>query len=323
MANPEHLKMIKRGVAVWNRWRLEHPEIRPNLRYADFENADLSYVDLSYVDLTFAKLTSTILISANLKGTNLKGVNLRDVDLSNADLSESNLAETELSYTTLKCTNFNYAHLSFSTFAHTDLSEAIGLETVRHYGPSDVGINTIYSSQGKIPEVFLRGCGVWEEFISYMHSLIEHPIQFYSCFISYSSKDQGFAECLHIDLQNKGVRCWFAPKDLKIGDRFRDRIDESIRLHDKLLLILSEHSVSSPWVSDEVEAAIEREHREGRTVLFPIKIDDAVMGSEQAWAASIRRTRHIGDFTRWKDHDSYQKAFERLLRDLKAEEKKP
>ena len=64
-------------------------------------------------------------------------------------------------------------------------------------------------------------------------------------------------------------------------------------------------------------------HKEGRTVLFPIKIDDAVMESKQAWAAAIRRTRHIGDFTKWKDHDSYQRAFERLLRDLKAQEKKP
>jgi hypothetical protein len=36
-------------------------------------------------------------------------------------------------------------------------------------------------------------------------------------------------------------------------------------------------------------------------------------------AAPIRRTRYIGDFTRWKDNDAYQKAFERLLRDLKSE----
>lgn len=68
-----------------------------------------------------------------------------------------------------------------------------------------------------------------------------------------------------------------------------------------------------------MEAATEREHREGRTVLFPIKIDEAVIESKQAWAAAIRRTRHIGDFTRWKDHGSYRKAFDRLLRDLKAE----
>ncbi|MGD0222243.1 MAG: hypothetical protein ABSF71_07885 [Terriglobia bacterium] len=42
------------------------------------------------------------------------------------------------------------------------------------------------------------------------------------------------------------------------------------------------------------------------------------MDTDQAWAASLRRTRHIGDFRTWKDHDQYQKSFERLLRDLKA-----
>ncbi len=163
-----------------------------------------------------------------------------------------------------------------------------------------------------------------DAFIEYIPALITSidPIQFYSCFISYSSNDQNFAERLHADLQSEGVHCWSAPEDLKIGDKFRDSIDEAIRLHDKLLLILSEHSVSSTWVSDEVEAAIEREHRERHTVLFPIKIDDVITESKQAWAATIRRKRHIGDFTGWKQPDSYQKAFERLLRDLKAEAKK-
>lgn len=28
--------------------------------------------------------------------------------------------------------------------------------------------------------------------------------------------------------------------------------------------------------------------------------------------------RHIGDFSGWKDHDAYHRAFERLLRDLRA-----
>jgi hypothetical protein len=29
--------------------------------------------------------------------------------------------------------------------------------------------------------------------------------------------------------------------------------------------------------------------------------------------------RNIGDFTRWKEHDAYQKALARLLRDLRVE----
>jgi hypothetical protein len=44
------------------------------------------------------------------------------------------------------------------------------------------------------------------------------------------------------------------------------------------------------------------------------------METDEAWAADIRRRRHIGNFSDWKNHDSYQKGFARLLRDLKAED---
>ena len=36
------------------------------------------------------------------------------------------------------------------------------------------------------------------------------------------------------------------------------------------------------------------------------------------WARLLRGQRNIGDFTRWKEHDSYSKALKRLLRDLKV-----
>ncbi len=143
-------------------------------------------------------------------------------------------------------------------------------------------------------------------------------IQYYSCFISYNSKDQDFAQRLHDDLQDNGVRCWFAPEDMKIGDQIRPTIDRQIQLRDKLLVILSENSVQSEWVGDEVEAAIEEEKESDRLVLFPIRLDDAVLNTREDWAAKIKRRRHIGDFSNWKDEGAYRKAFERLLRDLKA-----
>ena len=105
---------------------------------------------------------------------------------------------------------------------------------------------------------------------------------------------------------------------MKIGDRIRPRIDQEIRLRDKLLVILSENSIQSEWVGDEVEAALEEESANGRTILFPIRLDDAVMDSRSDWAAKIKRRRHIGDFSGWQDEARYQKAFERLLRDLKS-----
>ncbi|MFL6255070.1 MAG: DNA (cytosine-5-)-methyltransferase [Pyrinomonadaceae bacterium] len=141
--------------------------------------------------------------------------------------------------------------------------------------------------------------------------------QFRSCFISYSSKDQKLANMLSADLKARGVRCWFAPHDLKIGEKFRDKIDESIRFHDKFLLILSKNSVASPWVEKEVETALEHESQNRCTVVFPVRLDDAVMKIKTGWPADIRRTRHIGDFRCWEDMGSYKEAFARLLRDLR------
>ena len=107
---------------------------------------------------------------------------------------------------------------------------------------------------------------------------------------------------------------------MPIGGKILDEIDSAIRLRDKVLLILSEHSIKSDWVKDEVTKAFEEERSRGLTVLFPIRLDDAVMDTNEPWAAKLR-ARHIGDFTRWKEHDEYQKSFARVLRDLTV--KKP
>jgi hypothetical protein len=53
-------------------------------------------------------------------------------------------------------------------------------------------------------------------------------------------------------------------------------------------------------------------------VLFPVRIDEAAMDAEVAWAMHVRRTRHIGDFSGWKNHDAYHGALTRLLRDLEG-----
>ena len=166
--------------------------------------------------------------------------------------------------------------------------------------------------------VFLRGVGLPDKLIDYLPSLLNQSIQFYSCFISYSSKDDEFAQRLHADLQNKGVRCWFAPHDMPIGARILDAIDEAIRLRDKVLLILSADAIASDWVEDEVSKAFAEERDRKQVILFPIRLDDTVMQEPEPWARKLRDQRNIGDFTSWKDHDAYQKGLQRLLRDLKT-----
>jgi uncharacterized protein YjbI with pentapeptide repeats len=323
MANPEHLEILNQGVKAWNEWRREHLGVIPVLSDADLRDANLRGAVLRDAVLRDADLRSADLIGADLSSAVLNYADLSDAGLSDADLSRAELIRANLSRAELSGADFTDAILVRTTFANNDLSEVKGLETVIHEGPSSIGVDTLYKSAGNIPEAFLRGCGVPEPFIVQIPALVAalEPIQFYSCFISHSSKDHPFAERLHADLQSKGVRCWFAPEDLKIGAEIRIGIDESIRVHDKLLLVLSDTSVKSQWVQQEVETALAKEREQGRTVLFPIRLDDAVMQVSTGWPAYLKNIRNIGDFTRWKDHDSYQKAFERLLLDLRAEEK--
>ena len=315
---------------------------RANLMRADLEGANLVEANLTRAALFETKLFIAQLDESTLVDTNLRGANLREAkfhkanlagaifttaDLSGALLTMTNLAGADLVKTNLAGADLAGADLSgallFKTIlGNTNLTGVRGLETCRHAGRSVLDSQT-FARSGPLPLAFLRGCGLSDPLIDYLPSLLNEPFQFYSCFISYASKDHAFAERLHADLQNKGVRCWFAPEDLKIGDRIRPRIDETIRLYDKLLLVLSKTSVTSQWVEQEVETALARERQQGTTILFPVRLDNTVMTLETGWPALIRNTRNIGDFRRWKTHDVYQKAFDRLLRDLKAAERQP
>jgi hypothetical protein len=350
MANPEHLEILKQGVEQWNKWREEHPEVDPDLSEADLDGANLgaanlgevfgggsdggkaivSRVNLSGAQLRGVNFTETRLRKANLRGAVMRGANLRLTDLRGADLNEANLSraffsEVDLRGANLSETDFGGALLWDANFADVDLSTARGLETIGLCGRCSIGIDTIYKSRGKIPEAFLRRCGVPEELIAYIGSMDGR-----SCFISYSLEDQEFAERLHADLQAKGVRCWFGLHKIDPGFYLREQMDEAIRLHDRLLLILSEHSMSSEWVKTEITKARKREVKEGKRVLFPVRLVafevlrdwECFDGDTGKDSAREIREYFIPDFSNWKDHDSYQTAFQRLVKDLKAEASK-
>jgi TIR domain/Pentapeptide repeats (8 copies) len=302
------------------------------LHGADFNEANLKWANLRRADFTGANLRDANLRAAklrdaNLRDANLTGADLRMANLSGADLRRADLSGTDLNWACLDGADFTGANAGGTIFASVDVSFAEGLKTIKHDWPSTVGIDTIYKSHGKIPEVFLRGCGVPDEFIAYIGSMVGRPIEYYSCFISYSTQDQEFADRLYADLQAKGVRCWFAPHDIKSGRKIHEQIDEAIRLHDRLLLILSEHSMSSEWVKTEIAKARRRETKEGKRVLFPVRLVgferlrdwECFDGDTGKDSAREIREYFIPDFSNWKDHDSYRTAFDQLVQDLKAE----
>jgi uncharacterized protein YjbI with pentapeptide repeats len=315
------------------------------LNEADLSEAHLRRADLSDANLSDAHLGGACLIETDLSGANLSGADLRGADLSNANLTGANLGRANLGDAYLIGANLSHATLSranlseayfiganlsgadlsgvdlFETlFVMTDLHNAKGLQSCIHKGPSTIDHRTLWIS-GQLPLTFLRGCGLPNGLIDYLPSLLNDSVQCHPCYIIYASKDQEFAERLHVDLQNNGIRCWLVPENMKIGERSRRRIDGLIGVHERLLLILSENSVSKEWVENEVETAFEMEEDERQDVLFPVRLDDAIMQCDTGWAADIRRSRHTSDFSRWRNHGAYKKALERLVRDLRMDGK--
>ena len=126
--------------------------------------------------------------------TTFRGAILDGLDLSGSFFESANLSGTliyEVNFTGafLHRVNLTNTTISQVVLGDVDLRDVHGLETVDHMNPSILGIDTIYRSAGNIPEAFLRGVGVPDEMITYIKSLVGRPSEFYSCFISYSSKD--------------------------------------------------------------------------------------------------------------------------------------
>ena len=310
-ADLRHANLVKANLsdatlcdALLNRINLSHA----NLFSAYLEGACLCGAFLNHSDLSEAGLAGTDLRGADLSEADLENTDFTDADLSNtllhrtifyrtwlnqSQLCGAKLTAARLTDVSLTGTDFDQVISAYNQWNNLDLSEALHLETVTHAGPSSLGIDTLVRSQGTIPDLFLRGCGVPKHVISQIPDLFSRTaIPYDSSIIVQISEEPLFAYRLLGGLQKKGIRCWLDEELHFIANVYRPFIFGSeLTEHIRILFCISKKSLEDEQFINALEEIFQRESARSATndpqirTIIPLIIDDASLAD---WNHSIR-----------------------------------
>ena len=128
MANQQHLEILHSGPEKWNEWRIQNPELKPDLsgmQLKDFslEGINFKSVDLSRSRLEQVNLKGVVLEYANVSDSRWREVNCAGSDCSDADFSGCRLENCNFSQSDLQHTNFVRASLVSCKFDEAILTE--------------------------------------------------------------------------------------------------------------------------------------------------------------------------------------------------------
>ena len=240
-----------------------------DLHQRDFRRAFLRNADFTDCDLTGVNFADTDLSEANFRGAKCLDVDFSNANLSRANFYQANLSGAAFIGANVFSTIFRESQMGQTVFANLDMETCVGLDSVKHNAHSSVAIECLYRSGSNLPLKFLKRVGLPQILLDYLPSLVEAggPIQFHSCFISYSHTDEAFARRLWNSMRNERIRVWYAPEEMKGGKKLFEQIDRAINMHDKLLIVVSKESISSNWVQTEIRRARKQEKRAGERKL--------------------------------------------------------
>jgi hypothetical protein len=108
-------------------------------------------------------------------------------------------------------------------------------------------------------------------------------------FVSHSSKDKPFVRKLVEALKEHDLNVWFDEAEIKVGDSIVTRISEGLDSA-YLIVVLSKASVESPWVREEMNAALMDEISGKGGVVLPVLMEPCEI-------PPLLRSRLYADFT--------------------------
>ena len=332
--NKDHLHRLCYQTQSWNKWRLQCPEVRPDLSNAvlnqlaskstlgrdrsifrNFQEAHFQGIDLKNSDLRAVKIWDSDLRGSDLRHADLLGAEIRRSKLGKVDLRNADLRGVRFIRCDLSGARFGQAIFGGTHFGFTRLEGAEGLNEAQHAANSNIDQFTLVDSM-PLPRSFLTACNVPVAAIS-MAELYVRDCPYCTCFISYSRHDKLFAKRLRWELTCLGVPSWFAPEDLReemqsetLSEQEKVELERDLYAYidtaERFLLLISRHILTSNWVGKEFQRA------RLFTPVVPILISDIPAPGGDAWRASIIKTNLDGKYTQLNSQ-SYSQELEKLL----------
>ncbi|MBO54676.1 MAG: hypothetical protein CL886_03350 [Dehalococcoidia bacterium] len=290
---------------------------------ANLEGANLSGANFSRVNFTGANLTN-----ANLSGTNLNGADLKRANLTGAIMDGADLYEAVLNDVPTTGTNFAGCIIGYTVFQNCDMSEALGLNLIRHDAPSTVGMDTFFRSAGNLPSEFLQGIGLPSGVLEYQNSITRSDGVNSEYYISCTESDVPFAEKMRDDLRSQGVRVWVFAENFR-GNALVDRrstseeeeIERWVRHYDKLIVVCSQASFENEIVRTDLTQAKDLQTLRDEWLVYLVDPDGSLDKPSSRAARNLKAEHIVFDLQGQEgDSDNYKSEISRLSDGLKKDQ---